>query len=254
MTVGEVRIGTSGWQYRDWRGAFYDESVPTSRWLETYSERFITVEANGTFYRLPEQRTFEEWRMKTPPSFEFAVKASRFLTHVRRLREPKQVIDRLLERAAGLGGKLGPILVQLPPTMRCDLVRLDEALAAFPASVRVVVELRHESWLTDATAELLRRHGAATCLADRRGVLEPHWRTSAWGYVRFHEGRARPAPCYGAVALRSWAERIAEAYGPDATVYAYFNNDSHGCAPRNALAFVTACRRIGLSAPLAGPG
>jgi uncharacterized protein YecE (DUF72 family) len=253
MMGGEVRIGTSGWQYRDWRGSFYDKSVPISRWLEAYAERFVTVEANGTFYRLPERQTFEQWRSRTPQTFEFSLKASRFLTHVRRLREPKSAIDLLIERAKGLGEKLGPILVQLPPTLHCDLPRLDEALAAFPSSVNVVVELRHESWLQDSTADLLRCHGAATCLADRHGVLEPLWRTSDWGYVRLHEGRAQPKPCYGSAALRSWAERIAEAYGPGATVYVYFNNDLHGCAPRNALEFAAACRRCGLSAPLARP-
>jgi uncharacterized protein YecE (DUF72 family) len=137
--------------------------------------------------------------------------------------------------------------------MRCDLGRLDDVLAAFPASVRVVVEFRHESWLNDATPEVLRRHRAAACLADRRGVLEPQWRTAEWGYVRFHEGKSRPSPSYGREALRRWADRIAEEYGPERTVYAYFNNDPHGCAPRNALEFARACSRAGLRAPL-GPG
>jgi uncharacterized protein YecE (DUF72 family) len=216
MTGEGVLIGTSGWQYRDWRGAFYDPSISTSRWLEAYAATFVTVEANGTFYRLPERRTFQDWDARTPVSFEFAVKASRFLTHVRRLQEPKAAVDRLLDRASGLGSKLGPVLVQLPPTMRCDLARLDEALGAFPPSVRVVVELRHESWLKDETAELLRRHGAATCLADRLGVLEPRWRTSDWGYIRFHEGRAQPWPRYGRDALRRWADGLPSSTGPSA--------------------------------------
>ncbi len=201
MTGSQIRIGTSGWQYQDWRGTFYDTAVPTSRWLEAYAEHFVTVEVNGTFYRLPEKHTFEQWRSRTPPTFEFSVKASRFLTHVRRLREPKQAIDLLLERAKGLGAKLGPILVQLPPTMHCDLDRLHQTLTAFPSTVRVAVELRHESWLKEETADLLRRHGAATCLTDRRGVLEPYWLTSDWGYVRLHEGRAHPSPCYGAAGV-----------------------------------------------------
>lgn len=251
--VGGVRIGTSGWQYRDWRGTFYDETVPTSRWLEAYSQTFGTVEANGTFYRLPERATFARWRARTPASFEFAVKASRFLTHVRRLQDPKAAVDRLVERAAGLGGKLGPILLQLPPTMPCDLGRLEETLESFPPTARLVVEFRHESWLTDATVDLLRRHGAATCLADRRGPLRPQWRTADWGYVRFHEGRAHPSPRYGEAALRTWADRIAEAYGSEQTVYAYFNNDPQAFAPRNAVEFAGACRRAGLHARLATP-
>ena len=249
--VGGVRIGTSGWQYRDWRGTFYEASVPTSHWLEAYSQTFRTVEANGTFYRLPKKETFENWQARTPSAFEFAVKASRFLTHVRRLQEPKAAVDLLLERAAGLGAKLGPILLQLPPTMPCDLGRLNETLRSFPSTVRIVVEFRHDSWLTDATADLLRSHGAATCIADRRGLLEPNWRTADWGYVRFHEGRAHPTPRYGLAALRTWAERIAEEYGPDRIVYAYFNNDPRGCAPRNALEFADACRRAGLRPQLA---
>jgi uncharacterized protein YecE (DUF72 family) len=249
--AGGVRIGTSGWQYRDWRGTFYDKAISSSHWLETYSQTFRTVEANGTFYRLPDTATFEKWRTRTPSEFEFAVKASRYLTHIRRLRDPKSAVDLLLARAAGLGDKLGPILLQLPPTLRCDLGRLEETLASFPPTTRLVIEFRHDSWLTDATAELLRHRGVATCMADRRGLLRPQWRTADWGYIRFHEGRAHPAPRYGSASLRTWAERIAKEYGPDQTVYAYFNNDPHGCAPRNALEFAAACRRAGLR-PLLG--
>lgn len=246
-----VQIGTSGWQYRDWRGAFYAASIPTAHWLGAYARTFRTVEANGTFYRLPERDTFERWRARTPPEFEFAIKASRYLTHVLRLRDPKPAVDLLLERADGLGSKLGPVLLQLPPTMRRDLGRLDDTLGSFPRGIRVAVEFRHDSWLTEATAELLRRHGAATCHADRHGPLAPQWRTADWAYLRFHEGRAYPRPRYGRSALRSWADRIAEAYGPDRAVYAYFNNDQHGCAPRNALEFADACRRAGLHPQLA---
>ncbi len=240
-----VRIGTSGWQYRDWRGAFYPRGLPASQWLESYAERFCTVEVNGTFYRLPERHVFEAWERRTPGAFEFAVKASRFLTHVRRLQDPAPAVERLLERARALGPKLGPVLLQLPPTLPRELGRLDETLSAFPSDVRVAVELRHESWLVDETAALLSRHGAATCLADRRGPLAPQWRTADWGYVRFHEGRALPAPCYGRAALRGWAERLSTMFD-DALVYAYFNNDPHGCAPRNAVEFTAACERAGL--------
>jgi uncharacterized protein YecE (DUF72 family) len=249
--IGSVRVGTSGWQYRDWRGSFYPPEIAAARWLETYAAHFTTVEANGTFYRLPERPTFAAWRERTPEGFEMAIKASRFLTHIRRLREPEPAVHRMLERAEALGDKLGPILLQLPPTMQRDLGRLNETLSAFPRSVRVAVEFRHESWLTDATADLLCRHGAATCLGDRRGALEPHWRTAEWGYVRFHEGRAHPAPRYGTKALGRWAERLANEFGAGGTIYAYFNNDPHGCAPRNAVEFVRACRRAGLLAPLA---
>lgn len=250
---GSVRIGTSGWQYRDWRGPFYPPEVPAQRWLEQYSQTFCSVEANGTFYRLPEATTFAAWAQRTPEGFDVAVKASRYLTHVRRLRDPGEPVARLLERARELGDKLGPVLVQLPPTLRCDLVRLDETLAAFPPSVRVAVELRHPSWVKEATASLLERHGAALCLADRRGPLAPRWRTAEWGYLRFHEGRAMPPPRYGREALHSWAEWLAGEFGPDRLVYAYFNNDAGACAPRNALEFARICEAVGLFAPLAPP-
>lgn len=222
-----------------------------SHWLEAYAKTFVSVEANGTFYRLPKEETFADWSARTPPEFDFALKASRFLTHVRRLREPEEPVHRLVERARALGDKLGPILLQLPPNMDCDLGLLDEALSAFPDWVRVAVELRHGSWLKEETAEVLRRHDSATCLADRRGPLEPQWRTADWGYVRFHEGRAHPSPSYGHDALAHWAERIATWYGPDHAVYAFFNNDALACAPRNALEFAKACRRVGLRTPLA---
>lgn len=241
-----VRIGTSGWQYRDWRGTFYPHGVPTARWLEAYADRFCTVEANGTFYRLSERHVFEAWASRTPPGFEFAVKASRFLTHVRRLQDPRPVVERFMERVSALGSKLGPVLLQLPPTMPRDLARLEQTLTSFPHGVRVAVELRHESWFVEETSQLLARHGAATCLADRRGTVGPLWKTADWGYVRFHEGRAAPAPRYGAAALQRWAGRLAELFGTEARVYAFFNNDAGACAPRNAEEFARACERAGL--------
>ena len=187
-----VRIGTSGWQYRDWRGTFYPPSVAQARWLETYADGFATVESNNAFYRLPERHVFEAWAERTPDDFMMAVKMSRFLTHLRRLRDPAEPVQRFLDRARGLGRKFGPVLIQLPPQLRADPDRLAATLERFPRDVRVAVEFRHDSWFTDETRTLLERHGAALCLADRLGVLTPMWRTADWTYLRFHEGRATP--------------------------------------------------------------
>jgi uncharacterized protein YecE (DUF72 family) len=139
------------------------------------------------------------------------------------------------------------VLLQLPPTLRADIPALDATLGCFPSAVRVAVELRHESWFTDETAGLLAGHGAALCLADGPKLRTPLWRTADWGYVRFHEGRATPHPCYGRAALSSWARRLADTWGEDADVFAFFNNDERGCAVRDATALATAAGRTGLS-------
>jgi uncharacterized protein YecE (DUF72 family) len=241
-----VWIGTSGWQYGDWRGRFYPPGLPVSRWLETYSEGFATVESNAAFYRLPERRTFADWAARTPPDFVMAVKVSRYLTHIRRLREPAEAVARFVDRVAGLGDKLGPVLLQLPPQLRCDAERLDAALAEFPPEFRVAVEFRHPTWFVDETRALLTERRAALCLADRRRTLTPLWKTAPWTYLRFHEGRASPAPCYGSTALRTWAHRLAEGWGPDANCWVYFNNDPRGCAPRDAARFAGIVERVGL--------
>ena len=152
-----VIIGTSGWQYRDWRGRFYPPKLPQRLWLEHYVEFFATVESNNAFYRLPELETFRKWRDRTPPDFRWAVKASRFLTHIKRLREPEEPVGRLMERAAGLEHKLDTILLQLPPTLKADAELLRDCLAQFPAGIRVAVEPRHDSWWTDEIRALLER-------------------------------------------------------------------------------------------------
>lgn len=231
-------VGTSGWQYRDWRGVVYPEGVPQRRWLESYAGRFGCVEVNNAFYRLPERSVFERWRDATPEGFRVAVKVSRYLTHVKRLRDPEEPVARLVERAAGLGDRLGPYLLQLPPTLRCEPGRLDACLAAFPKEAQVAVEPRHESWWTDEVRSLLTDHGAALCWADRRGrPITPLWRTADWGYLRFHEGSAHPPPSYGRRALRHWRDRIRDAFPASADVWVFFNNDRGGAAVRDAEAF-----------------
>jgi uncharacterized protein YecE (DUF72 family) len=239
-------VGTSGWQYRDWRDSFYPREVAQSGWLRHFAERFATVEVNNSFYRLPERATFEHWREATPGDFLFAVKMSRYLTHVRRLRDPEEPVRRFFERAEGLGDKLGPVLLQLPPTLQADLGRLGDTLDRFPSGVRVAVEPRDDSWFDDGLRALLEDRGAALCLADSPRRRTPVWRTAGWGFVRFHEGQGTPRPCYGERPLATWAERIAALWDAEADVFCYFNNDARACAVRDAVRFAELARAAGL--------
>jgi uncharacterized protein YecE (DUF72 family) len=241
-----VMVGTSGWQYRHWRETFYPRGVAQSRWLEYYAERFATVESNAAFYRLPEADTFAAWSDRTPADFVMAVKASRYLTHIRRLADPAEAVERFVGRASRLGGKLGPVLLQLPPSMKAAPERLSDTLDRFPRSWRVAVEFRHRSWFTDDVRALLEEYGAALCLADRRGPLTPLWRTTDWTYLRFHSGRAKPEPCYGRQALAGWIRRLSEHWRPEEDVYVYFNNDPRACALRDARFLAIAAHRAGL--------
>jgi uncharacterized protein YecE (DUF72 family) len=247
-------VGTSGWQYADWRGVLYPPQTPQRLWLEEYALRFATVENNNAFYRLPTTEVFASWRERTPPGFVMAVKASRFLTHIKRLRDPAEPVARLMGRAAeGLGERLGPVLLQLPATFHADpgtIARLDACLRRFPRAVRVAVELRHPSWWEEPAERELRavleRRGAALCWADRWSrPVTPLWRTAPWGYVRLHGGAARPSPRYGRQALVSWARRVADAWGEADDVYVYFNNDTGGAAVADAAAFARAASALG---------
>lgn len=250
-----VYVGTSGWQYDSWRGRFYPPKLPQRRWLEYYAERFAVVESNNAFYRLPKPETFEAWGKRTPEDFVFTVKVSRFLTHIKRLKEPAEPVERFITHASHLGDKLVVALLQLPPNLRAVPEALDETLTAFGGRVRVAVEPRHESWFTDEIKSLLERHGAALCLADgtlRPGPLRsrpvtPMWRTASWGYVRFHQGAGSPHPCYGRTALSSWATRIRDLFDDSEDVYAFFNNDHNCCAVRDARVLAAAVRRAGLT-------
>jgi uncharacterized protein YecE (DUF72 family) len=175
-----------------------------------------------------------------------ADKASRFLTHIKRLRDPGEPVSRLMDHAAGLGPRLGPVLLQLPPTLRADSTSLDACLRFFPSGTRVAVEPRHDSWWTEEVRAVLERHGAALCWADQQSrPVTPLWRTAGWGYVRFHGGRASPAPRYGRTALGHWARRITETWPDTAEVYVYFNNDLGGAAVHDAVAFARAAASLG---------
>ena len=220
-----ILVGTSGWQYRDWRGPFYPQRLPQRLWLEHFAgqvrhgrgqQRLLPAAGAGDLRRVAGAH---------PGDFCVAVKMSRYLTHIKRLRDPAEPVARFLGRATALGDRLGPVLLQLPPNLPADVDALDATLRLFPADVRVAVEPRHPTWWTDATRAVLERRRAALVWADRLSrPITPLWRTTDFGYLRLHEGRARPWPRYGRAAL-AWVRRLAEAFGPDDPAYVYFNND-----------------------------
>jgi uncharacterized protein YecE (DUF72 family) len=226
-----VRIGTSGWQYKDWRGRFYPKGVPQSDWLSFYASRFRTVEVNNSFYRLPEAETFRRWREQTPAGFVVAVKASRFLTHLRRLRDPEEPFELLWSRATELGDRLGPILFQLPPRFPADPDRLRALLRVLPRSAKAAFEFRDPSWHEARVFEHLEGANAALVWADRPRAHIDLPITADWAYIRFHQGRIG-APGYTRRKLRRWADRIADL--PVREAWIYFNNDTGGAAPRDA--------------------
>lgn len=241
-----VLIGTSGWQYESWRHQFH-EGVPQRRWFEHTVRGFRTVELNVTFYRLPKAETFVGWCRRSPDDAVITVKASRYLTHVKRLRDPDEPVQRLMSRARGLGPKLGPILLQLPPDMRVDAPALARTMDAFHPNDRLAVETRHESWWCDEVRRLLTDRRAAHVWSDRGGQpVGPVWRTADWGYVRLHHGDAFPPPNYHRSTLGAWADRIAAAYDGD-DVFAYFNNDPRCAAVDNAITFAEEVTRAGLT-------
>jgi uncharacterized protein YecE (DUF72 family) len=230
-----IWVGTSGWQYASWKNRFYPKEVPQRAWLEFYTTRFPVVEVNNSFYMLPKEATFDRWRDSSPEGFLFVVKASRYITHIRRLREAKDPVDTFWSRATRLGEKLGPILFQLPPNLRADPALLKDFLGVLPGEMRPAFEFRDDSWRVEEVYELLDRAGAAWVMADRPGWHVPNIVTGGWSYIRFHQGRATH-PAYSRRKLRAWARRIA---GLDARdVFAFFNNDAMAAAPSDAAALM----------------
>jgi uncharacterized protein YecE (DUF72 family) len=234
--VKPVRIGCSGWSYPHWRGVVYPARLPERGWLEHYATLFDTVEVNATFYRLQRPETVAAWAGRVPPGFLFAVKASRYLTHVRRLGDLGPGLGRFAASIEPLvsPAKLGPILWQLPETFHRDDVRLAEALGRLPPG-RHAFEFRHASWFDPAVYELLRAHGAALVIADHpKRPFQELELTARWTYVRFHHGRRGRRGNYSERELDEWAERI-RVWRQQVEVFAYFNNDQEGFAVRNAL-------------------
>jgi uncharacterized protein YecE (DUF72 family) len=236
MTRGELRVGTSGWMYRDWRGVVYPAELPQRAWFAHYVTLFDSVELNNTFYRLPPVETAEAWARQAPPGFVYALKLGAFGSHRMKLRDAESWLPNHIDRASRLGAALGPTVVQLPPRWRCNVERLDEFLSVAPRSMRWAVELRDPSWLRDDVYAVLRRHGAALCMHDLLPGL-PWTLTTGWTYVRFHG----PNPLdqkyvgrYGGRRLWRTADRLSQWLDEGNDVFAYFNNDYHGDAVRDA--------------------
>ena len=233
----QVRIGCSGWNYRDWRERVYPKGLGTGRWLEHYATLFDTVEVNSTFYRLASRDAVARWVEQTPRDFVFAAKASRYLTHMKRLTDLEQGVDRFYERIEPLteSGKLGPVVWQLPESFHRDDERLAAALRTLPRG-RHCFEFRHPSWFAEEVYALLRRHDVALVIGDHpQRAFQSYEHTATWTFVRFHHGRRGRRGNYSDTELDEWAERIA-AWRRSVEVLAYFNNDWEGFAVRNGAA------------------
>jgi len=226
-----IWVGTSGWQYASWKRRFYPDKLSQREWLAYFSERFPTVEVNNSFYRLPEESAFERWRKESAPGFLVTVKASRYITHIKRLADPSDPVKLFWSRARKLGAKLGPVLFQLPPNFKADLARLEAFLKVLPRSMRAALEFREPSWEIEEVHAALDRAGAAYVLADRPGWRMGQVVTGGWSYIRLHQGR-RTSPFYARSKLRRWADRIEQLSADD--VYVYFNNDELGAAVKDA--------------------
>jgi uncharacterized protein YecE (DUF72 family) len=244
----EVRIGTSGWHYKHWHGPFYPVDLPASRMLAFYLDHFDSVEINNSFYRLPLASTFESWGRQATPGFCFAVKASRYLTHMKKLKDPQAGLQRFLPLVELLGNKLGPILFQLPPRWSCNAPRLAEFLRALPPQHRYSFELRDPSWHCPEIYELLARYNAAFCIYELAGFKSPTRLTADFTYVRLH-GPAIKAyqGSYDSAALTMWRDRIWKWQSELKAVYVYFDNDQSGYAVQNALQLQNLVHRRSLS-------
>lgn len=239
--MSKVLVGTSGWSYDSWRGKFYPKSLPTSEWLAFYAEHFSTVEVNNSFYRLPTPETYKNWAHNVPKSFEFAVKASKFLTHNKKLSSPSEPWQRMMKTTKNLSKHLGPLLLQFPAQWQKHFERLEEFLEfkehqkLFP-HIPLVFEFRHNSWFCEEVYELLRAHKAALCIADSPAFPRTDVITTSFTYFRFHGTGGADAPNYSLTRLKSEAKNIKKLVSDGIVVYVYFNNDTNACAVRNAAA------------------
>ncbi len=237
-------MGTSGWQYPSWAGRFYPRGLPQREWLTHYTTCFPVVEVNNTFYMLPKDTTFDRWRDLAPAGFLFVIKANRYITHIRRMKDPADAVDRFWSRTQRLGDKLGPVLFQFPPNLRADPALLGDFLSVLPRPLRAAFEFRDDSWYSDGVHDLLDRSRAAWVLADRPRSRLPDVVTGGWTYVRFHQGRPYH-PQYTRAKLRRWADRISSLGAGEA--WAFFNNDPLAAAPHDARVLMDLLARRGQS-------
>jgi len=231
---GKILIGTSGWSYSHWRGIFYPPDVASANFLAFYTQKFPTVEINSSFYHLPRATTIARWASTTPAGFCFAVKASRYITHLLRLRNCAEPLQAFFTLVRGFGNKLGPVLFQLPPGLHRDTDLLAEFLALLPPDLRVAIEFRHKSWYENSVFALLVSHGVALCLHDMRGSEAPPEPTAPFVYLRFHGPQQAYTGSYEPSQLARRAAQIGEWAASGRDVYAYFNNDIGGYAVQNA--------------------
>jgi uncharacterized protein YecE (DUF72 family) len=232
----DIRIGTSGFHYKHWRGTFYPEKFPPAGMLNFYMQHFDTVELNNSFYRLPLVGALESWRETVPPDFVFAVKASRFITHNKKLKDPDDALENFIPRIALLGSKLGPILFQLPPNWQVNVERLQDFLTALPKQHRYAFEFRELSWMKPEVLEVLKRFNAAFCIYELAGYRSPLNVTADFIYVRLHGPEANKYQgSYNEDRLRSWARQIEVWARTQKAIYVYFDNDQAGYAAQNAL-------------------
>ncbi len=229
-----IRIGTSGWSYPHWSGRFYPERLGADAWLGYYAERFDTVEINATFYRLPSEQTVAEWASGVPEGFLFAVKASRYITHMKKLKDPDQTLPPFFDRVAGLGKHLGPVLFQTPPRWRVNLDRLAAFLESLPRGLQYAFEFRDPSWHSDGVRTLLEKHGAAFCVFQLEAVTAPDWVTAGFAYVRLHGPHEAYAGRYSSATLKTWAGRLKAWEAAGVHSFCYFDNDQAAQAPRDA--------------------
>src|SRR5919201_471052 len=223
LTTSAVRVGCSGWQYKHWRGDFYPAKLPSDRWLEFYVRHFDTVEINNSFYRLPDGAVFRSWRRRAPAGFLYAVKASRFLTHMKKLKDPEEPLGRFFSRARELGATFGPVLYQLPPRWPVNLERLETFLAQLPRRRQHAIEFREPSWYSNEVFALLTRYHVALCLHDMKGSASGRLTVGPFVYVRFH-GTTKYGGRYDDETLESWAEWLTPLIRDGVRIYAYFNN------------------------------
>ncbi len=233
MSFRQIRVGTSGWHYDHWMGRFYPERLPKPKWLEFYSKEFDTVELNNTFYRLPNESTFEKWHDSAPDNFIFTVKASRYITHIKKLHEASDSVELFNQRAALLGEKLGPVLYQLPPNYKKDAGRLRDFLELLSKDVTNVFEFRNNSWYDDEIFDLLDKYKASFCVHDLGGKEAPLLVTGKIVYLRFH-GSADHSGDYTLKNLEGWVEFAQKHAKKTISLYAYFNNDINAYAVKNA--------------------
>ncbi len=235
MKKGKIYIGTSGWSYKHWKGKFYPIDLPDSMELPYYVKYFKTVEINNSFYHLPTAKTFTHWREETPSNFIFSVKTNRYITHIKKLKTDNDGLKNFLKNASRLKGKLGPILIQLPPGWNLNLERLETFLSKLPKKHRYTFEFRNHSWFDDRVYELLRKYNCALCIYDLQGFSSPMEITSNFVYIRFHGPKSKYSGSYTRAFLKKWAKQFLKWQQEGKDVYVYLNHDEEGYAVSNGL-------------------